>query len=1095
MATVDLQIGARLAGYEIVELVGRGGMGSVYRARDSQGGECALKVLALDGLGDMREAERFEREARMAQSLVHEHIVGVYAAGRDQGFLYMVMELVEGVSLREVLRQGKKLEMRRAIDLAIQVAAALNCAHTHGVIHRDIKAENILLRTDGCVKVLDFGVASMAGVVALTRANEIVGTVEYMAPEQILGDPVSAATDLYALGLLLYEMLVGSLPFAAETPSTLVYHQLNEEATAPSYANPLVPRSLDRLILRLLDKEMENRPASAAEVQGVLEEASRRLGMFTEPLSESDTDGEAEGERALRTRHVRPSYVGAQRELAALYAHFDGLKDGGRTVFLSGEAGSGKTRTVEELHSYVSGHGGCLVAGTCFYEHGMGPYMPLLAAIDELLAGDLAAGEREALVALVDERMPELAPLLQPSSTAARVRSGFSIEEAPEIGRQRLYEGLFAVLVACAKLRPLVLVLEDVHWADEGTLHFLSYLTRHCSEVPLLCVVTYRPEDVDREGQNPLSALMAQLAGEDLLSQVPLARLDHRAMLQLARSLFLETNFADDFGHYLCEQSQGNPFIAVEIIKLLRQRQILQCENGVWAVRAGFGEGVLPDRVSALIMRRIELLDDKHRDLLDLAAVIGFSFTAAVLEKAANLGRIDLLKTLYRLERRHHLIESTETGYRFVHSMVREVLYTAIPPELRTEYHRVIVATLKALPGDRGGISDESFSRHLFFAEQWEEALAMLQHCGECALSTFSWHLAVDLFAKAEMACQRSGTKDEELLAVLRCAGQAWLHLGAWEEADQCYARQLVVATAMEREAVVIEVLLARGHIQEQEQQMEAAEQIYRQALERVEALQEPVAHACVLLKMGGLEFELGHYDSAAQRWRQALELLPAEAVSQRADALNNLAVLATMGGFLDEAWALYEEVIGSDENGNGQVKTILTYQNMGMLRADEERWDEALALYERALQCCEQMRVTLYLPDIYLNRSEALIGKGDLVAARLDCSRALRGYRQVADGLGMADALRFYGRICRVEESWEEARKCLEKSLDLNRQYGQTVGLGEALYEMGALECDIGQTAAALEPLREAERIFYDAGAMPDLQRVREKLAVIAAA
>ena len=117
------------------------------------------------------------------------------------------------------------------------------------------------------------------------------------------------------------------------------------------------------------------------------------------------------------------------------------------------------------------------------------------------------------------------------------------------------------------------------------------------------------------------------------------------------------------------------------------------------------------------------------------------------------------------------------------------------------------------------------------------------------------------------------------------------------------------------------------------------------------------------------------------------------------------------------------------------------------------------------------------------------------MVAARLDCSRALRGYRQVADGLGMADALRFYGRICRVEESWEEARKCLEKSLDLNRQYGQTVGLGEALYEMGALECDIGQTAAALEPLREAERIFYDAGAMPDLQRVREKLAVIAAA
>lgn len=149
---------------------------------------------------------------------------------------------------------------------------------------------------------------------------------------------------------------------------------------------------------------------------------------------------------------------------------------------------------------------------------------------------------------------------------------------------------------------------------------------------------------------------------------------------------------------------------------MLRQRQVLQCENGVWVVRAGFSESVIPDRVGALVMHRIEQLDDEHRELLDLAAVIGLSFSSAVLEKASILGRIELLKSLYRLERRYRLIESTETGYRFVHSKVREVLYAEVPPELRTEYHRVIIAALKVLQ-DRGGISDEALSCHLFLLD------------------------------------------------------------------------------------------------------------------------------------------------------------------------------------------------------------------------------------------------------------------------------------------------------------------------------------------------------------------------------------------
>ena len=1091
----DPLIDHQLGDYRIAELIGRGGMGRVYRASDPAGSEIALKVLALDEIDDLSEISRFDREVQMVSSLHHENIVSAYTSGRAAGYLYMAMELVHGTTLREQLRSGHKPELNLALAVAAQVLAALEYAHQHGVVHRDIKPENVLLTADGHAKVLDFGVAKLDSATALTRANEVLGTIEYMAPEQILGETPTPAIDLYALGVLLYEMLTGRLPFAGESPATLVYHQLNEEAPAPSSLNPNLPRPLDRLVLRLLDKEPDNRPASAAQARFDLEEIIRQLQMTDLPIAALDQQVDQDPEQELRTRHFRPRFVGRQAESDALHNHFDALAAGGRLVLLSGEAGVGKTRMIEELRRYAARRGGRLVQGTCFFEHGMGPFVPILDALAALFTRDDHIGQEQhqTLVEALIEIAPELFVLVDNPSDTAKMRIGFSAgfasEQDPDQARQRFFDAIFELLATAARQQPLVVVLEDVHWADEGTQQLLHYLSRRAVEAPLLCLATYRPEEMGDRQEAPLIQIISQLASEDLLHQLHLDRLDRDAVDQLARSLFLEAEFSSDFGDFLHEQSQGSPFIAVEVLKLLRQQQVIYCESGVWTAHSNFAETVIPDRVNALVMRRLDQLDDELRELVELAAVLGPRFASRLLEKASGMGRIPLLKALFRLEKKHRLISSADGDYAFAHSKIREVLYAEIPPELRVEYHRIAAAVLSE--GDQQQIDDAELGRHLYHAGEWEQALPYLQRAGQRAFGMFNWRSAAALLAQVASACRQHDAVPQELLRALCYQGLAHERLGAFEQSLDIFTDYERVAETLGDREAQSEAWVYIGRVRESLRRFTEATIALNTALELADE-QHYRVRGLALMNLGSLQFEQGNYQEAESHWSQALELLRQAKVPQAINALNNLAVLATVRGDFERAWNLYEEVLALDGD-EPKPQTVLTYQNMGMLRADQQRWSEALELYARALELCQITRTTSHEPTLELNRGEALLGRGDLAAARETCAQALRGFRRSDDALGLADALRLYGQICRLEGNWDEGSACLERSIELNRSFGETISLGEALCELGLLYRDQGQHQAASAPLGEAEQLFARIGAVPDLEQVRSVLAELA--
>ena len=275
--------------YGISGILGSGGMAKVYLAHDEVlGRDVALKVLREQYAEDEHFVERFRREAQAAASLSHPNIVATYDRGRSEdGSYYIVMEYIPGGTLKDRIVGDGPMDPNRAADLAAQVASALSGAHERGVIHRDVKPQNVLLTASGDAKVTDFGIARAASESSLSGTSMILGTVSYMSPEQAMGKVVGPRSDLYSLGVVLHEMLAGQVPFEAETPLAVSMKHVNQPAPSISEANPGVPDGLNAVRAKLLAKSPEDRYASALDVV----EDLRRVRRGEEPLFASSASG------------------------------------------------------------------------------------------------------------------------------------------------------------------------------------------------------------------------------------------------------------------------------------------------------------------------------------------------------------------------------------------------------------------------------------------------------------------------------------------------------------------------------------------------------------------------------------------------------------------------------------------------------------------------------------------------------------------------------------------------------------------------------------------------------------------------------------
>jgi len=285
MAVSDTLLNTLFDGrYRIVRKLGTGGMANVYLAEDEVlGRRVAIKILNDRHAGDDQFVERFRREAKNAASLSHPNIVSIYDRGEAEGTYYIAMEYLDGRSLKELIVARGPAPVNVAIDYARQILAAIRFAHRHGIVHRDIKPHNVLVDAEGRLKVTDFGIAR-AGTSQMTEAGSIIGTAQYLSPEQAKGAPVDQTSDLYSVGVVLYELLTGVVPFSGDTPVEIAMKHLSMTPEPPSAKRAEIPRELDLVVLRALAKDPADRYQSAEEMDADLARVAR--GAAISPATE-----------------------------------------------------------------------------------------------------------------------------------------------------------------------------------------------------------------------------------------------------------------------------------------------------------------------------------------------------------------------------------------------------------------------------------------------------------------------------------------------------------------------------------------------------------------------------------------------------------------------------------------------------------------------------------------------------------------------------------------------------------------------------------------------------------------------------------------
>ena len=602
--------------YQVKRFLGEGGKKKVYLAHDTLlDREVAFALIKTEGLDDTSRA-RIQREAQaMGRLGSHPHIVIVFDLGQEQDQPYMVTELMGGGDVEALMEMatGHRLPLEQTIRIARETCQGLEFAHSRGIVHRDLKPGNVWLTADGTAKIGDFGLAVALDRSRLTTEGMMVGTVSYMPPEQAMGGEVTTRSDLYSLGAMLYEMVTGRPPFLGDDSVAIIGQHINTPPVAPTWHNSECPRALDALIMRLLAKDPSERPESATDVLSALD----AIDLTTSVKQPALGVDEAQALDSL----AGGVFVGRQREMGELKACLeDALSGRGRMVMLVGEPGIGKTRTAQELATYAGLRGAQVLWGHSYEEQGVPAYWPWVQAIrsyvrerdPEQLRSEMGSGAADIaeVVSDVRERLPDLQPAPQ-------------LE--PDQARFRLFDSIAAFLKTASQRQPLVLVLDDLHWADQPSLLLLQFVARELGGARLLLIGTYR--DVELSRQHPLAEALGELTRERLFQRVLL-----RGLTQEDVGRFIEMTSGASAPRGLVEavhtQTEGNPLFVTEVVRLLVQEGELSAEKvhetDSWTIR-------IPEGVREVIGRRLNRLSQRCNEALTVASILGREFTLAQL--------------------------------------------------------------------------------------------------------------------------------------------------------------------------------------------------------------------------------------------------------------------------------------------------------------------------------------------------------------------------------------------------------------------------------------------------------------------------------
>lgn len=1030
--------------YRLQAPLGVGSMGSVYRAIDRLTGE-TVALKRMRALTDHAETVTsvlrlaLANEFQMLASLRHPHIISVLDYGFDhQQQPYFTMEFVE--TAQTILQAGQGQPLETQVDLLLQLLQALAYLHRRDVLHRDLRPDNVLVgQCNGAdqVRVSDFGLSVVQTASSATTGTS--GTLAYMAPEILNDSPASAASDLYAVGIIAYELIVGRHPFDVSNLQFLMFDILSTPPDVAVIGNEQVAAVLERLLAKAPD-------ARFPDAGTVIAKLSNAIG---QPPPEESI---AIREGFLQTAKL----VEREDELAQLTGALNRAFAGEGGVWLvAGESGVGKSRLLDELRIRALVEGALVLRGEGGGFKGQ-PY-ELWRDVMRRLALMIDLSDLEA--AILKEIVPDIGALLErPVPAAPRLGSKAS--------QQRLALTITDIFrrIATEGSRPIVLLLEDLQWAVES-LKPLQQLIRMSSDIPLLIVGNYR--DADRPD------LLEELSSDVSINEIKLERLSVQGVAELSASMLGEVGKNPDVVALLQDETEGNIYFLLETVRALAEEM-----GGL----SDIGRTTLPDKVFAggvqqIVRRRLDQVPVRYRPLLNAAAIFGRQLNLEVLACLAEMQappRIvlsDWLATCANVA----VIVVQEGRWRFVHDKLREGVLMSLTSEARARLHHQVAEAIEAVyPGDE--IYALALTEHWRRAGDAEKEAHYAQIAGKQAMAVSSFRDAQALF---EQALARRPGDTTERMKLLRFLGSALENLGSYTSAADFYRQSLEIARWLEDRAGEASALDGLGKAAWLQGDYPEARDYHERSLVINRQIEDQDGISNNLNNLGNVAYRQGDYQAAKTYYEQSATLRR-ELGKQNALAasFNNLGIISSAQGDYEAALDYHRRSSAIAREIGSRHDLARNLNNMGEVASAQA--DHALAqdYYAQSLGIFREIGNQQGITVTLLNLGLALYEQDDLATAKTYIQESLETAHEIGNRFVIAYNLNALGDIVSGQSDHELARDYYEHSLAVRREIGDRHGIAQTLCGLAFVELAQGQPEAAHRHLQD---VLDMASAVPD--------------
>ncbi len=680
--------------YSILEQIGSGVNSKIYLALDvNSGKKFSLKKLYFNKQNFQNEAFiRFKREEKIISQLSHPNIIKVHDIFEENQCFYIVMEYFQGSDLKN----AQNFDLNEKILIIQKAAYALEYIHKNGVIHRDIKPSNILVKKNGEIKIIDFGLAYFANYNEKLNSEHIIGSFAYMPPEQtgILRRAIDNRSDLYSLGGTFYELITGHPPFYEKDISTLIYHQLAKKPKKPSSIKAQIPPILNKIILKLLAKEPEERYQTA-------------LGLVIDLQNLIDFPDKVYfkiGQKDKREKlNFQIKLVGREKEIHLLAQYYKEVRRKKlKVVTIKGQSGLGKSKLVDTFREEIIDDHTKFYSYKCTKTSKNIPFISLIELFNQFI--NWVQLKRNF------SKKYKFLPNLFPQLKKGKLKANLKISN---IHRNEIFEEMLLFLDEYKnKSETLVFFIDDIQWIDEDTLQFVEYISKKNYKLELMLVFTVR--------ENLKEKFLKRLENNKLNHIISLEPISGDILKKfILRVINSNEKFSENFYKKIYDKTVGNPFFILEMIKALYDEHIIYYDENLWKLNPQkFKNFRFEKDVTKLIIKRVHALNIKEKLLLSLASIIGKEFNLTILLQliilTGNNEKILNVKSTHNknllLEKLIALIDNIRSRqlikldllkgkgiYSFIHDKIQEVLHDALKEEEKQRYHMICAETMEEL--------------------------------------------------------------------------------------------------------------------------------------------------------------------------------------------------------------------------------------------------------------------------------------------------------------------------------------------------------------------------------------------------------------